>query len=140
MTASRRPLHVMGRRLLLAACSLLSVPSQRFNQLVRDSQTPAAGDQAPPDDFLEEAATASLDGGVLDAKWSQHPADDGSAVVACVTSTGRLVLYSLRNADGVVGERAELQQVASSDVDDSLLLSLDWSRGTVASAKVLCDV
>lgn len=130
----------MGRRLLLAACSLLSVPSQRFNQLVRDSQTPAAGDQAPPDDFLEEAATASLDGGVLDAKWSQHPADDGSAVVACVTSTGRLVLYSLRNADGVVGERAELQQVASSDVDDSLLLSLDWSRGTVASAKVLCDV
>lgn len=129
----------MERRLLPAPCSLLPVPSQRFDQLIRDSQSPAAGDQAPPDGFLEEAATASLDGGVLDAKWSQHPADDGSAVMACVTSTGRLVLYSLRNADGVVGERAELQRVASSNFDDSLLLSLDWSRGTVANAKVLCE-
>lgn len=127
----------METRLLLAPRSLVPVPSQRFDQLVRDSPAPAASNQAPPDGFLEEAATASLDGGVLDAKWSQHPADDGSAVLACATSTGRLVLYSLRNVDGVVEERAELRQVASSDADDSLLLSLDWSRGAVTSAKVL---
>lgn len=134
------PVASDGMRLLFAPCSLYHVPSQCFDQLTRDSPTPAPGDQAPPDDFLEEAATASLDGGVLDAKWSHHPADDGSAVLACVTSTGRLVLYSLRKADDVVGERAELRQVASSDVEDSLFLSLDWSRGTGSSAKVMYAV
>lgn len=127
-------------------CSQLSDTSRRFDQLVRDSPPPpaaaaTASDETSPDGYLEEAATAQLDGGVLDAKWSTHPADDGAAVLACVSSTGRLVLYSLSSgAEDVVGERVELRQVASSDVDDSLLLSLDWSRGTVSSAKVLCAV
>ncbi|CAM9311498.1 unnamed protein product, partial [Laminaria digitata] len=114
-----------------------------IHRLVRDSPPPpaaaaTASDETSPAGYLEEAATAQLDGGVLDAKWSTHPADDGAAVLACVSSTGRLVLYSLSSgAEDVVGERVELRQVASSDVDDSLLLSLDWSRGTVSSAKIV---
>lgn len=90
---------------------------------------------------LKEVATASLDGGVLDAKWSQQPSGSNStAVLACATSTGRLVLYSL--SDGGEGEEqdeedcVEFLQLASSDAGDNLLLSLDWNGELLADAKV----
>lgn len=97
---------------------------------------------------LKEEARASLDGGVLDAKWSQQPLDSsGAAVLAFATSTGRLVLYSLSaGSDGGEEEEeenkgddggcVEFQQLASSDAGDSLLLSLDWSGEVLADAKV----
>lgn len=76
-----------------------------------------------------------MDGGVLDTKWLEHPLDNGAAVLACATSVGRVVLYTLRDE----GEDAEakFQMVSSSNGDsDMLLLSLDWSGGTYADAKV----
>lgn len=83
---------------------------------------------------------------MLDAKWCQQPValgSSGAALLACATSTGRLGLYTLAVADAdaetsqeVVGECAQLQHSSSSDADDNLLLSLDWSGGGVADAKV----
>lgn len=110
---------------------------QNRGQLV--CSPPASGDgEAAPSGRLEESARVSLDGGVLDAKWSQHALDNGSAVLACTTSTGRLALYTLRDA-GMGEEHAAFQQWASSDKGDSLLLSLDWSQGNIADAKVPTD-
>lgn len=88
--------------------------------------------------LLEQAGSASLDGGVLDAKWSEEACEDGAAVLACATSTGRLCWYSLDDVGeaDVNGAGAELRLLATSDAQDSLLLSLDWSRGMVADAKV----
>lgn len=78
---------------------------------------------------------------MLDAKWCQQPlalGSSGAALLACATSTGRLGLYTLAVADAGegVGECAQLQHSSSSDAEDSLLLSLDWSGGAIADAKV----
>lgn len=98
---------------------------------------------------LTEAAGVSLDGGVLDAKWCQQPIALGgsdAALLACATSTGRLGLYTLSfslpssryaaDAGDDAQECAQLQHSSSSDASDSLLLSLDWSGGGIADAKV----
>lgn len=93
---------------------------------------------------LCEAGKASLDGGVLDSKWSQSSLDDGGAILACATSTGRLALYALHCASDTDGEHGEerradgggLSLLSRSDAADSLLLSLDWSRGSYGDAKV----
>lgn len=89
----------------------------------------------------------SLDGGVLDSKWSPQPLTDssGAAVLACATSTGRLALYKLcapgagkQEEQEESREGTELRQLSCSDKKDNLLLSLDWSRGGMANAKVRC--
>lgn len=90
---------------------------------------------------LEETGRASLDGGVLDTKWSESPLDDGAAVLACATSTGRLALYALgvsteANGEGC-GNTGGISALSSSDAGESLLLSLDWSQGNYGDAKVL---
>ena len=79
-----------------------------------------------------------LDGGVLDAKWCQSPvASSGAGVLACATSTGRLVFYTLSVGDVCEQEEsAEFQYSCASESGDNLLLSLDWSGGGLADAKV----
>lgn len=114
-------------------------PSPQFVHETEAARAASPDGDAAPHGHLEEAATASLDGGVLDAKWSDHPMPDNAAVLACATSTGRLVMYTLREAGAEQGQglgHAELQQLASSGTRESLLLSLDWSRGGMADAKV----
>ncbi|CAM9192052.1 unnamed protein product [Ectocarpus fasciculatus] len=113
------------------------------------SPAPAGQETAPTSSArLEAAATVSLDGGVLDSKWSPQtfPLTDssGEAVLACATSTGRLALYALRvPGDGdqeeqeESGEGAELRPLSSTEKKDNLLLSLDWSGGEVANAKIV---
>lgn len=115
-------------------------------QLVGNSTSPSAHTSSgPPTTFhLKEAASVSLDGGVLDAKWCQQPVgSSGAGVLACATSTGRLVLYTLSVADATNQEedeaRTEFQRSCSSEAGDNLLLSLDWSGGGIQDAKVKCQ-
>lgn len=111
------------------------------------TSTPTGGEDAPKSSvYLKEAAGVSLDGGVLDAKWCHQPIALGgsdAALLACATSTGRLGLYALSGADAGagagedVGGCAQLRPFSSSDdAEGTLLLSLDWSGGRVADAKV----
>lgn len=113
---------------------LASSPSPPSSAVGEDAPLPSAPVR------LQEAAKASLDGGVLDAKWSQRPLEDssGAAVLACATSSGRLVLYALSTMGACEEETeaAEFRILASSDAGPRLLLSLDWSGGGMEDAKV----
>lgn len=120
------------------SCLTPCVTCHTWGQLVCNPSTPTDGEASPPPPYgrLAKAASVSLDGGVLDAKWSEHPLEGGAvAVLACATSTGRLAFYTLRDT-GADGGDVEFLEMASSGVRDSLLLSLDWSRGSFADGKV----
>lgn len=65
----------------------------------------------------------------------EHPLSDSTAVLACATSIGRLVLYGIQlQAEGE--DTAQLQMLSTSDDDEVLLLSLDWNGGKSHDSKV----
>lgn len=111
-------------------------------QLVGERSVLGSDDSSSSNISLDEAGRASLDGGVLDTKWSETPIRNGAAVLACATSTGRLAVYALAASaeanEQRSGEReaGQITPLSSSDGAECLLLSLDWSRGCLGEAKV----
>lgn len=105
------------------------------SQFVEKPTWSVDGDTTGTSEHLEAVCSLTLDGGLLDTKWSEQLFQNGTAALACATSTGRLALYAL--CVSAAGDaHAELRHLASSDTKEGMLLSLDWSGASAAGAKV----